>query len=95
MLMLTNACYVFECALIKLCVGCDQACVGCMGSGPARCKKCARGFRLTGAKCLGKCVYGPYLDSFYKPYFSPHTFDAYELAVDMRFDESLSGFFRH
>ncbi|XP_016354905.1 cysteine-rich with EGF-like domain protein 1 [Sinocyclocheilus anshuiensis] len=34
------------------CRGCDQACVGCMGSGPARCKKCARGFRLTGAKCL-------------------------------------------
>lgn len=34
-------------------VGCDQACVGCMGSGPARCKKCARGYRLKGAKCLG------------------------------------------
>ncbi|KAK3566135.1 hypothetical protein QTP86_027436, partial [Hemibagrus guttatus] len=34
------------------CRGCDQACVGCMGSGPARCKKCARGYRLIGAKCL-------------------------------------------
>ncbi|XP_017324320.1 protein disulfide isomerase Creld1 [Ictalurus punctatus] len=34
------------------CRGCDQACVGCMGSGPARCKKCSRGYRLTGAKCL-------------------------------------------
>lgn len=34
------------------CRGCDQACVGCMGSGPARCKKCARGYRLKGAKCL-------------------------------------------
>lgn len=42
--------------LMGLCVGCDQACVGCMGSGPARCKKCSRGFRLTGAKCLGKCA---------------------------------------
>ncbi|XP_071768697.2 protein disulfide isomerase CRELD1 [Centroberyx gerrardi] len=34
------------------CRGCDPACVGCMGSGPARCRKCASGFRLTGAKCL-------------------------------------------
>ncbi|TSL97263.1 Cysteine-rich with EGF-like domain protein 1 [Bagarius yarrelli] len=34
------------------CRGCDQACVGCMGSGPARCRKCARGYRLNGAKCL-------------------------------------------
>ncbi|XP_056130740.1 protein disulfide isomerase CRELD1 [Lampris incognitus] len=34
------------------CRGCDQACVGCMGSGPARCKKCASGYRLTGTKCL-------------------------------------------
>lgn len=33
--------------------GCDPACVGCMGSGPARCRKCAVGYRLTGAKCLG------------------------------------------
>lgn len=40
--------------LILPCPGCDQACVGCMGSGPARCKKCARGYRLKGAKCLGK-----------------------------------------
>lgn len=28
--------------------------MGCMGSGPARCKKCARGYSLKGAKCLGK-----------------------------------------
>lgn len=42
--------YEFLC----LCSGCDQACVGCMGSGPARCKKCARGYRLKGAKCLGE-----------------------------------------
>ncbi|KAK1899079.1 Protein disulfide isomerase Creld1 [Dissostichus eleginoides] len=34
------------------CRGCDQACVGCMGSGPARCKKCSRGYKLKGAKCL-------------------------------------------
>uniref|UniRef100_A0A3Q3XH63 protein disulfide-isomerase n=1 Tax=Mola mola TaxID=94237 RepID=A0A3Q3XH63_MOLML len=34
------------------CRGCDQACVGCMGSGPARCKKCSRGYSLKGAKCL-------------------------------------------
>ncbi|KAJ8394776.1 hypothetical protein AAFF_G00041310 [Aldrovandia affinis] len=34
------------------CRGCDQACVGCMGSGPARCKKCSRGYRLMGHKCL-------------------------------------------
>uniref|UniRef100_A0A4W5PZ18 EGF-like domain-containing protein n=1 Tax=Hucho hucho TaxID=62062 RepID=A0A4W5PZ18_9TELE len=34
------------------CKGCDQACVGCMGAGPARCRKCATGYRLTGAKCL-------------------------------------------
>uniref|UniRef100_A0A669DQE1 EGF-like domain-containing protein n=1 Tax=Oreochromis niloticus TaxID=8128 RepID=A0A669DQE1_ORENI len=34
------------------CRGCDVACVGCMGSGPARCRKCASGYRLTGSKCL-------------------------------------------
>ncbi|XP_076012869.1 protein disulfide isomerase CRELD1 isoform X2 [Genypterus blacodes] len=34
------------------CKGCDLSCVGCMGSGPARCRKCANGYRLTGAKCL-------------------------------------------
>ncbi|XP_066553720.1 protein disulfide isomerase Creld1 isoform X2 [Amia ocellicauda] len=34
------------------CRGCDRACVGCMGAGPARCKKCARGYRQSGAKCL-------------------------------------------
>ncbi|CAB1354138.1 unnamed protein product [Coregonus sp. 'balchen'] len=32
--------------------GCDQACVSCLGAGPARCRKCATGYRLTGAKCL-------------------------------------------
>lgn len=31
--------------------------MGCMGSGPARCKKCSRGYRLKGAKCLGKDTY--------------------------------------
>uniref|UniRef100_A0A8D3C6G5 EGF-like domain-containing protein n=1 Tax=Scophthalmus maximus TaxID=52904 RepID=A0A8D3C6G5_SCOMX len=34
------------------CRDCDPACVGCMGSGPARCRKCASGYRLTGSKCL-------------------------------------------
>ncbi|KAJ7999733.1 hypothetical protein DPEC_G00197470 [Dallia pectoralis] len=34
------------------CKDCDKACVGCMGNGPARCRKCATGYRLTGAKCL-------------------------------------------
>ncbi|XP_072238212.1 protein disulfide isomerase CRELD1 [Leuresthes tenuis] len=34
------------------CRGCDVACVGCMGGGPARCRKCASGYRLTGSKCL-------------------------------------------
>ncbi|KAK0154045.1 Cysteine-rich with EGF-like domain protein 1 [Merluccius polli] len=34
------------------CRDCDQSCVGCMGSGAARCRKCATGYRLTGAKCL-------------------------------------------
>ncbi|KAJ3602667.1 hypothetical protein NHX12_030416, partial [Muraenolepis orangiensis] len=34
------------------CRDCDPSCVGCMGSGPARCRKCAAGYRLTGAKCL-------------------------------------------
>ncbi|XP_019711911.1 cysteine-rich with EGF-like domain protein 1 isoform X1 [Hippocampus comes] len=42
------------------CRGCDQACVGCMGSGPARCKKCARGYKLRGAKCqdVDECIEG-------------------------------------
>ncbi|XP_034544994.1 protein disulfide isomerase CRELD1 isoform X2 [Notolabrus celidotus] len=35
------------------CRDCDLACVGCMGSGPARCRKCASGYKLTGPKCLG------------------------------------------
>uniref|UniRef100_A0A4W6EX77 EGF-like domain-containing protein n=1 Tax=Lates calcarifer TaxID=8187 RepID=A0A4W6EX77_LATCA len=34
------------------CRDCDPACVGCMGSGPARCRKCASGYRLAGSKCL-------------------------------------------
>ncbi|XP_046871177.1 protein disulfide isomerase Creld1 [Hypomesus transpacificus] len=34
------------------CRGCDPACVGCMGGGSARCRSCASGYRLTGAKCL-------------------------------------------
>ncbi|CAB1420751.1 unnamed protein product [Pleuronectes platessa] len=34
------------------CRDCDPACLGCMGSGPARCRKCASGYRLTGSKCL-------------------------------------------
>lgn len=34
------------------CKDCHQACVGCMGSGPARCRKCATGYRLAGSKCL-------------------------------------------
>lgn len=33
-----------------------MACVGCMGGGPARCKKCAPGYTLTGSKCLGRCT---------------------------------------
>ncbi|XP_028303304.1 cysteine-rich with EGF-like domain protein 1 [Gouania willdenowi] len=33
------------------CRGCDVACVSCMGSGPARCRKCASGYRLTGPRC--------------------------------------------
>lgn len=44
--------YFFLCVCV--CSGCDQACVGCMGGGPARCKKCARGYRLKGVKCLGE-----------------------------------------
>ncbi|XP_076858889.1 protein disulfide isomerase CRELD1 isoform X2 [Brachyhypopomus gauderio] len=34
------------------CRSCDAACAGCMGSGPARCKKCATGYRSEGVKCL-------------------------------------------
>ncbi|XP_034022379.1 protein disulfide isomerase CRELD1 [Thalassophryne amazonica] len=34
------------------CRGCDPACAGCMGGGPARCRKCASGYRLAGARCL-------------------------------------------
>ncbi|XP_070704600.1 protein disulfide isomerase CRELD1 isoform X2 [Pempheris klunzingeri] len=34
------------------CTDCDPACVGCMGRGPARCRKCASGYTLSGSKCL-------------------------------------------
>ncbi|KAK3536786.1 hypothetical protein QTP86_025096 [Hemibagrus guttatus] len=35
-----------------VCRSCDRACVGCMGSGPTRCKKCAPGYRSADLKCL-------------------------------------------
>uniref|UniRef100_A0A8C4K431 Cysteine rich with EGF like domains 1 n=1 Tax=Dromaius novaehollandiae TaxID=8790 RepID=A0A8C4K431_DRONO len=31
---------------------CSTACIGCMGAGPARCKKCNKGYWRDGAKCL-------------------------------------------
>ncbi|XP_016122973.1 cysteine-rich with EGF-like domain protein 1 [Sinocyclocheilus grahami] len=31
---------------------CDKACVGCMGGGPARCRKCASGYRSSGMRCI-------------------------------------------
>lgn len=34
------------------CKGCDKACVGCMGGGAARCKKCAPGYRSSGLRCI-------------------------------------------
>ncbi|XP_014381738.1 cysteine-rich with EGF-like domain protein 1 [Alligator sinensis] len=34
------------------CRDCSTACIGCMGAGPARCKKCNKGYRRDGAKCL-------------------------------------------
>ena len=34
---------------------CSTACIGCMGAGPARCKKCNKGYWRDGAKCLGEC----------------------------------------
>ncbi|XP_018968430.2 protein disulfide isomerase Creld1 [Cyprinus carpio] len=34
------------------CKGCDKACVGCMGGGPARCRKCAAGYRSSGMRCI-------------------------------------------
>ncbi|KAG7250187.1 hypothetical protein CRUP_008953, partial [Coryphaenoides rupestris] len=45
------------------CRGCDQACVGCMGSGPARCKKCARGVQTQRSQvcrcwCLQQMFFG-------------------------------------
>ncbi|XP_020789920.2 protein disulfide isomerase CRELD1 [Boleophthalmus pectinirostris] len=44
--------YCFNKAGSYECRDCDAACVGCMGSGPAQCRKCAPGYRLTGPKCL-------------------------------------------
>ncbi|KAJ0023216.1 hypothetical protein NQD34_003115, partial [Periophthalmus magnuspinnatus] len=44
--------YCFNKAGSYECRDCDAACVGCMGSGPAQCRKCAPGYRLTGSKCL-------------------------------------------
>ncbi|NXA44006.1 CREL1 protein, partial [Eudromia elegans] len=40
------------------CRDCSTACIGCMGAGPARCKKCNKGYRRDGAKCLGECPPG-------------------------------------
>ncbi|KAM8930796.1 protein disulfide isomerase CRELD1 [Pelodytes ibericus] len=34
------------------CRDCDKSCIGCMGAGPARCKKCNKGYYRDGAKCL-------------------------------------------
>lgn len=34
------------------CRACDKACIGCMGGGPARCRKCAPGYRSSGMKCI-------------------------------------------
>nr|XP_033782596.1 protein disulfide isomerase CRELD1 [Geotrypetes seraphini] len=34
------------------CRDCDKACVGCMGAGSARCKKCNKGYSRDGVKCL-------------------------------------------
>ncbi|NXL39694.1 CREL1 protein, partial [Glaucidium brasilianum] len=38
------------------CRDCSTACIGCMGAGPARCKKCNKGYWRDGAKCLGECL---------------------------------------
>ncbi|XP_029907482.1 cysteine-rich with EGF-like domain protein 1 [Myripristis murdjan] len=50
--MCTPNSYCFNIEGSYECRDCDRACVGCMGSGPARCRKCAPGYRQTGAKCL-------------------------------------------
>eukprot|EP00069_Balaena_mysticetus_P018085 bmy_00440T0 len=31
---------------------CAKACLGCMGAGPGRCKKCSPGYQQVGSKCL-------------------------------------------
>lgn len=33
---------------------CAKACLGCMGAGPGRCKKCSHGYQQVGSKCLGE-----------------------------------------
>lgn len=33
---------------------CAKACLGCMGAGPGRCKKCSPGYQQVGSKCLGE-----------------------------------------
>lgn len=67
-----NAHYNFPQPCTLFSSDCDSACVGCMGSGPARCKKCASGYRLTVSKCLGNykknifslaCIYFVHLNS--------------------------------
>ncbi|XP_042310208.1 protein disulfide isomerase CRELD1 [Sceloporus undulatus] len=34
------------------CRDCAKACIGCMGAGPSRCKKCNKGYQRDGVKCL-------------------------------------------
>lgn len=34
------------------CQDCAKACIGCMGAGPSRCKKCNKGYQRDGVKCL-------------------------------------------
>uniref|UniRef100_A0A8D1V258 protein disulfide-isomerase n=2 Tax=Sus scrofa TaxID=9823 RepID=A0A8D1V258_PIG len=34
------------------CRDCAKACLGCMGAGPGRCKKCSPGYQQVGSKCL-------------------------------------------
>ncbi|XP_004835372.1 cysteine-rich with EGF-like domain protein 1 isoform X2 [Heterocephalus glaber] len=34
------------------CRDCARACLGCMGAGPGRCKKCSPGYQQVGSKCL-------------------------------------------
>ncbi|EQB76957.1 hypothetical protein CB1_000105016 [Camelus ferus] len=34
------------------CRDCAKACLGCMGAGPGRCKRCSPGYQQVGSKCL-------------------------------------------